>query len=139
MRILCLYDGREVTAFGISPWSFCANELPVKDLNYRLNLPDEDVRHLLCSTPTSQEIHALLQFDEVRACSTIAMDVHFEVILLPQLKNSIRHSKAFRGFDEHPITFLPLGVLVCTVAPADRATGRIGLQQTRSPILQVMT
>lgn len=38
----------------------------MKDLNYRLSLPDADVRHLLCSTPTSQEIQTLLQFDEVR-------------------------------------------------------------------------
>ena len=51
---------------GMSPWSFCANVLPVKDLNYRLNLPDADVRHLLCSIPTTQGIHSLLQFDEVR-------------------------------------------------------------------------
>ena len=50
----------------MSPWSFCANVLPVKDLNYRLNLPDADVRHLLCSIPTTQGTHALLQFDEVR-------------------------------------------------------------------------
>jgi hypothetical protein len=50
----------------MSPWALCANVLPVEDLNYRLKLPDEDVRHLLCSTPTAQEIHALLQFDEVR-------------------------------------------------------------------------
>jgi hypothetical protein len=57
--------GRYVTV-GMSPWSFCANVLPVEDLNYRLNLPDEDVRHLLCSIPTTQGIHALLQFDEVR-------------------------------------------------------------------------
>ncbi|KAF8491842.1 DNase I-like protein, partial [Russula emetica] len=57
------------------------------NLNYRLNLPDEDVRHLLCSIPTTQGIHALLQFDE--------------------LKSSIRGSKAFTGFDEHPISFLP--------------------------------
>ena len=64
-RTLCSYDTREVTV-GISPWLFGANELPVKDLNYRLNLPDADVRHLLCSTPTPQDIHALLQFDEVR-------------------------------------------------------------------------
>ena len=64
-RTLCPYDTREVTV-GISQWLFGANELPVKDLNYRLNLPDADVRHLLCSTPTPQDIHALLQFDEVR-------------------------------------------------------------------------
>ncbi len=50
----------------MSPCSFCANVLRVKDLNYRLNLPDADVRHLLSSTPTSQEIHTVLQFDEVR-------------------------------------------------------------------------
>lgn len=57
------------------------------DLNYRLKLPDADIRHMLSSIPTTQGIHDLLQFDE--------------------LKSSIRRSKAFAGFDEHPITFLP--------------------------------
>ncbi|KAH9996233.1 Endonuclease/exonuclease/phosphatase [Russula vinacea] len=57
------------------------------DLNYRLNLPDEDVRHFLYSMPTYRGIHTLLQFDELKSC--------------------IRHSKAFPEFDEHPITFLP--------------------------------
>lgn len=54
------------TTVGISPRPFFVNGLPVIDLNYRLNLPDADVRHLLYSTPTSQGIDALLQFDEVR-------------------------------------------------------------------------
>ena len=47
---------------------------PLKDLNYRLNLPDADVRHLLCSVPTSRGIHTLLQFDEVRMLAN-AVDV----------------------------------------------------------------
>ena len=64
-HVLCLYD-REVFYVGIILWSSCADEISGKDLNYRLNLPDEDVRHLLSSTPTSQGIHSLLQFDEVR-------------------------------------------------------------------------
>src|SRR5229473_1167205 len=57
--------GRYISV-GISLWSFRANVFPVKDLNYRLNLPDADVRHLLHSTATTQGIHTLLQFDEVR-------------------------------------------------------------------------
>lgn len=48
------------------PGHLNANVLLVEDLNYRLILPDEDVRHLLCSIPTAQGIHSLLQFDEVR-------------------------------------------------------------------------
>jgi hypothetical protein len=40
--------------------------LPLKDLNYRLTLPDPDVRSLLYSGPKPQEIKTLLQFDEVR-------------------------------------------------------------------------
>ncbi|KAH9993327.1 Endonuclease/exonuclease/phosphatase [Russula compacta] len=55
------------------------------DLNYRLNLPDADVRSLVCSVPTSRAIRTLLQFDEA----------------------SIRRSQSFAGFNEHPITFLP--------------------------------
>lgn len=102
--------GRYVTV-GMSPWSFCANVLPVKDLNYRLNLPDEDVRHLLSSNPTTQGIHALLQFDEVRLfdnCDRCPFQITFPL----QLKSSIHRSKAFRGFDEHPISFLPLSAFV---------------------------
>lgn len=55
---------------GMSPWSFYANPSPVKDLNYRLNLPDADVRSLVCSVPTSRAIRTLLQFDEVRLLTT---------------------------------------------------------------------
>ncbi|KAI0292853.1 hypothetical protein BC826DRAFT_1105265 [Russula brevipes] len=60
-----------------------------------LNLPDSDVRHILTSVPTTQGISALLQYDE--------------------LKSSIRHAKAFAGFDEHPITFLPTYRFAATV------------------------
>jgi len=67
----------------------------MKDLNYRLNLPDSDVRHILTSVPTTQGISALLQYDE--------------------LKSSIRHAKAFAGFDENPITFLPTYRFATTV------------------------
>jgi hypothetical protein len=38
----------------------------MKDLNYRLNLPDEDIRHLLSLEPAYQGIPTLLQFDQVR-------------------------------------------------------------------------
>ncbi|KAI0305104.1 Endonuclease/exonuclease/phosphatase [Multifurca ochricompacta] len=57
------------------------------DLNYRLNLPDTDIRHLLCLDPVFQGIPTLLQFD--------------------QLKGFIHYSKAFSGFEEYPISFLP--------------------------------
>ncbi|KAI0251882.1 Endonuclease/exonuclease/phosphatase [Lactifluus subvellereus] len=57
------------------------------NLNYRLNLPDTDVRHLLCLEPISQGIPALLQFD--------------------QLRSSIRRGTAFADFGEYPIAFLP--------------------------------
>ena len=53
------------SAVEISCWSHRADVLPVKDLNYRLNLPDEDVRHALRSARTFQAIQTLLQFDEV--------------------------------------------------------------------------
>jgi hypothetical protein len=36
------------------------------DLNYRVNLPDADVRYLLHSVPPPHGIHTLLQFDEVQ-------------------------------------------------------------------------
>jgi phosphatidylinositol-bisphosphatase len=99
------------TTVGISPWSFRVNEFFVIDLNYRLNLPDADVRHMLYPTPTTQGIHSLLQFDEVRSFDHCD-GCPFQLTLLLQLKNSIRHSRAFTRFHEHPITFLPSGVLV---------------------------
>ena len=52
-------------------WSHRANELPVKDLNYRIDLPDADVRHVLRSARTFQAIQTLLQFDEVRLLAVI--------------------------------------------------------------------
>ena len=50
--------------------------LHVKDLNYRLNLPDADVRHALGSSRTFQAIQSLLQFDEVCFLAvTVTVDV----------------------------------------------------------------
>jgi hypothetical protein len=99
--------------FAVEIWSHCANVLPVIDLNYRISLPDADVRHLLRSVPPSREIHTLLQFDEV---GSLAIAVHVTLIKLlscrPQLKSSIRHLQAFAEFEERPITFLPSGASV---------------------------
>jgi hypothetical protein len=93
--------------------SHCANMLTVIDLNYRISLPDADVRHLLRSVPPSGGIHTLLQFDEVQS---LAIAVHVPPIKLlscrAQLKSSIRHSRAFAEFEERPITFLPSGASV---------------------------
>lgn len=53
-------------------------------------------------------------------CSTTAIDVLFRITLPLQLKSCIRRSGAFTGFDEHPISFLPLGALCLSVmAPTD--------------------
>ncbi len=103
--------GRYISV-GISLWSFRVNVLPVKDLNYRLNLPDADVRHLLHSTATTQGIHTLLQFDEVRLFDHCDRCPFSKLLFCWQLKSSIRRSEAFTGFREHPVTFHPSGVLV---------------------------
>ena len=52
------------------------------DLNYRINLPDADVRHLLRSVPPSRGIHTALQFDEVQLLSN-AVDVTLSKCSLP--------------------------------------------------------
>ncbi|KAI9459235.1 DNase I-like protein [Lactarius psammicola] len=59
----------------------------LEDLNYRLNLPDADIRHLLPGEPVTHGISTLLKFD--------------------QLRSTIRLAKAFAEFEEHPINFLP--------------------------------
>jgi hypothetical protein len=49
----------------------------MKDLNYRLNLSDADVRHLLSLEPAFQGIPTLLQFDQVRLLIVVsALDGH---------------------------------------------------------------
>jgi len=64
------------SAVEISCWSHRANVLPVKDLNYRLNLPDADIRRALRSARTSQAIQTLLRFDEVCMLAvTVTVDV----------------------------------------------------------------
>jgi hypothetical protein len=84
---------------------------PTIDLNYRVNLPDADVRHLLHSVPPSYGIHTLLQFDEVQLLADV-VDVTSLTCFLRQLKSSIRRSQAFAEFQEHPINFLPSGASV---------------------------
>ncbi|VDB96528.1 unnamed protein product [Peniophora sp. CBMAI 1063] len=57
------------------------------DLNYRIDLPSADIRTILRTHPVHEASTTLQKFD--------------------QLKCSIRDSKAFDGFEEHPISFLP--------------------------------
>ncbi|KAH9020036.1 Endonuclease/exonuclease/phosphatase [Lactarius pseudohatsudake] len=57
------------------------------DLNYRLNLLDADIRHLLRVEPVTHGISTLLKFDQLRITTRLA--------------------KAFGEFEEHPINFLP--------------------------------
>ena len=58
------------------------------DLNYRLDLPDGDIRKLLSSHVSGiDSIQTLLLYD--------------------QLGTAIRSNRAFTGFIEHPITHIP--------------------------------
>ncbi|KAF9255983.1 DNase I-like protein [Marasmius fiardii PR-910] len=59
----------------------------MSDLNYRIDLPDSDVRAVLASEHWDNKFDALLKYD--------------------QLKHSIQNKKAFDVFSEHPITHLP--------------------------------
>ncbi|KAG7095842.1 hypothetical protein E1B28_006537 [Marasmius oreades] len=59
----------------------------ISDLNYRIDLPDSDVRAILASEHWDNKFNALLKYD--------------------QLKNAIRNKKAFDLFSEHPIAHLP--------------------------------
>ncbi|GLB39715.1 putative inositol polyphosphate phosphatase, catalytic domain homologues [Lyophyllum shimeji] len=60
---------------------------PRTDLNYRLDLPDTDVREILSSPAWEGKPGTLLRYD--------------------QLKKAIRTGRAFSGFNENPITHLP--------------------------------
>ncbi|TFK52904.1 DNase I-like protein [Heliocybe sulcata] len=57
------------------------------DLNYRIDLPDSDIRTLLKTEPRERGIETLLEFDQLRHC--------------------IRDGKSFAGFTEDRITRLP--------------------------------
>ncbi|KAK7021890.1 hypothetical protein VNI00_017179 [Paramarasmius palmivorus] len=59
----------------------------VVDLNYRIDLPDYDVRSMLAAEHWKEKYERLLQYD--------------------QLKNAMRNQKAFHLFMEHPISHLP--------------------------------
>lgn len=62
------------------------------DLNYRLDLPDEDIRKLLLSHESGiDSIQTLLLYDQLRA--------------------AMRSNKAFGGFKEHHITYFPYVIL----------------------------
>ncbi|EIM92905.1 DNase I-like protein [Stereum hirsutum FP-91666 SS1] len=58
------------------------------DLNYRLNLPEDDVRTILRSAARDKSAYSLLLYHD-------------------QLRESIRKRRAFAGFLEQPIQFLP--------------------------------
>jgi hypothetical protein len=78
----------------------------VEDLNYRLDLLDADIRHLLSVEPVTHGIATLLKFDQV--CPFTRCLYARNGLFAPQLRSSIHHAKAFADFEEHPINFLPL-------------------------------
>lgn len=63
------------------------------DLNYRLDLPDGDIRKLLFSHVSGVDtgIQTLLLYDQLRA--------------------AMQNNKAFTGFSEHHITHIPYVIL----------------------------
>ncbi|KAH0831235.1 DNase I-like protein [Lanmaoa asiatica] len=78
-------------------------------LNYRLDLPDGDVRELLF-------LHAL------------GIDSIQTLLLYDQLRAAIRSNKAFSGFTEHPITHIPTYRLALGVSK-----DRLGYDMKRKP------
>ncbi|KAF8843428.1 DNase I-like protein [Paxillus ammoniavirescens] len=79
------------------------------DLNYRLDLPDGDIRALLSSHVSGIEsIQSLMAHD--------------------QLNIAIRTGKAFTGFSEHPITHIPTYRLATGVSK-----DRLGYDMKRKP------
>jgi inositol polyphosphate 5-phosphatase INPP5B/F len=65
------------------------------DLNYRIDLPDAQIRSLLQTANTHEESSSL------GAESFALLQKH------DQLKKAQRDQKAFVGFEEAPITFMP--------------------------------
>jgi hypothetical protein len=81
----------------------------LEDLNYRLDLLDADIRHLLSVEPVTHGISTLLKFDQVclfTRCLCACND-----LFAPQLRSTIHDAKAFAEFEEHPINFLPFDTL----------------------------
>jgi len=77
-----------------------------QDLNYRIDLPDSEIREFL--SEEQREFDTLLAYDQVRFTSCPL--IYFNFIDSPhfhQLATAIRRQHAFFGFSEHPIDFLP--------------------------------
>ncbi|KAG6809727.1 hypothetical protein H0H92_014968 [Tricholoma furcatifolium] len=74
------------------------------DLNYRIEIPDEDVRRILACETWQGRFEMLLQHDQVEF-----NDVQPLVLLnrWTQLKKASRTGRAFTGFIEHPISYPP--------------------------------
>jgi hypothetical protein len=76
------------------------------DLNYRIDLPDDEIRSLLLNEPEHNENSTLLVYDQVQCFRSGRFRFRIAQIVL-QLRTAIRHRRAFAGFTEHHIEFLP--------------------------------
>lgn len=94
---------REVTGFNKARMYLHLTSLT--DLNYRIDLPGPDIRNILRTHPVSEAASTLQKFDQV-STSGCNGSAH-KLITSMQLNRSIRHNKAFDGFEEHSIEFLP--------------------------------
>jgi len=73
------------------------------DLNYRLDLPNADVRGILNSDRWDGRFETLQRYDQVYC----EVNSYMSLLIFSQLKKAMRNGKAFEGFTEHPITHPP--------------------------------
>ncbi|KAJ6552223.1 DNase I-like protein [Mycena vulgaris] len=76
-------------------------------LNYRIDVPDADVRVMVGEKEWEGRLDVLLQYDQVCISSYFLNEGRTEVFTQSQLKSSMRAKKAFEIFDEGRITHLP--------------------------------
>jgi inositol polyphosphate 5-phosphatase INPP5B/F len=77
------------------------------DLNYRLDLPDADVRSILSSKQWEDGLETMLRYDQVRFKQLARHVYSFNLSHLHQLIKTIRTRKAFEGFIECSIAHTP--------------------------------
>jgi hypothetical protein len=76
------------------------------DLNYRVEIPDSDLRKSLADSEWEDRLNALIPYDQASFQFLLFFCRDFDKTCI-QLKAAMSANKAFRGFSEFPITHLP--------------------------------
>jgi len=79
------------------------------DLNYRMDIPDHEMRKTLREDDWENglKFEALLRFDQVSLTYFLGSYQNNSHPLFTQLKRAMQRRRAFEGFQEAPITYMP--------------------------------